>query len=86
MNGVTMFRPAFSVRWYRPNRSTMPADACGTMRTDLTTAAMTATASTTSRIVTIRELMAASLLRPGRVSQCLTGYPGLFATLPTASV
>src|SRR5215472_11074859 len=47
----------------------MPADACGTIRTDLTTAAMTAITTTTSRIVTTRELMAASLLRPGRESQ-----------------
>ena len=37
MNGITMFRPACSVRWYRPNRSTMPARACGTMRTDRAT-------------------------------------------------
>ena len=33
-NGVTMFSPAFSVRWYRPNRSTIPAVACGMIRTD----------------------------------------------------
>ena len=43
MNGTTTLSPACSVRWYRPNRSTMPARACGTIRTDRTTANMAST-------------------------------------------
>src|SRR5712691_8249424 len=66
-NGVTMFSPACRVRWYRPNRSTIPALACGTMRTDLLTTTTTRMTKTTSRMVATRELMTASLLRPVRV-------------------
>src|SRR5215469_2213163 len=51
----------------------MPAVACGTMRTDLTTAATTRTTRATSRMVTIRVVMAASLPRPVRGSRGLRG-------------
>src|SRR6266702_1828717 len=67
-NGVTMFSPACRVRWYRPNRSTMPALAWGTMRTDRLITTTTRMTKTTSRMVATRELMAASLLRPVRGS------------------
>src|SRR5580693_2009546 len=64
-NGVTTFRPAFSVRWYRPNRSTIPAVACGMMRTDRTMARTTRMTRTTSRMVATRVLMLGSPPRPG---------------------
>src|SRR5580700_7579135 len=68
-NGTTMFSPAFSVRWYRPNRSTIPARACGMMRTDRqTTRAMRAT-RTTSRTVATRVLMIAPLRARRRVTR-----------------
>ena len=63
-NGVTMFRPAFRVRWYRPKRSTMPALACGMILIDLAIATTITTMTTMSRMVATRVLMAAPLLRP----------------------
>src|ERR1700722_8578164 len=74
-NGTTMFSPAFSVRWYRPNRSTIPARACGMMRTDRqTTRAMRAT-RTTSRTVATRVLMTAPLRGPAAgYRACLQRY------------
>src|SRR5215213_7276070 len=41
MNGSTMLSPAGSVPLYLPKRSTMPARACGTMRTVLASRTMT---------------------------------------------
>src|SRR3954452_20291984 len=40
-NGTTMLRPAGSVSLYFPNRSTMPARACGMIRTVLASSTMT---------------------------------------------
>src|SRR5271168_3431803 len=74
-NGVTTFRPAFSVRWYRPNRSTIPAVACGMIRMARTMR----TTTTTSRMVATRVLMIGSPPRPG------SGLPGSYLTLQTAS-
>src|SRR3954453_5393399 len=48
-NGTTTLRPAGRLALYFPNRSTIPARACGTMRTVL---ASTATTKTTTRIST----------------------------------
>src|SRR4051794_20061450 len=48
-----MLRPADSVCLYLPNRSTIPARACGTMRTVLTSRITTNRKSRTSRISTI---------------------------------
>jgi hypothetical protein len=44
-NGTTTFRPAGSDALYLPNRSTIPARACGTIRTVLAMAAITKIAS-----------------------------------------
>src|ERR1700744_2014232 len=53
MNGITRFSPACSVRWYLPNRSTMPARACGTIRTARATANMARPMTRTIRTIAI---------------------------------
>src|SRR5271168_2682337 len=68
-NGVTTFRPACSVRWYRPNRSTIPAVACGMMRTDRAMTSTMRTTRTTSRMVPTRALMTAPLRGPARATR-----------------
>src|SRR6478736_1681730 len=51
-NGIRMVRPGFSVRWYLPSRSTTPARACGTIRTERTRTIITNATSTSSTIAT----------------------------------
>src|SRR5687767_9750725 len=50
MNGTTTLRPAGSVPLYLPKRSTMPARACGTMRTVLASITMTNSSNSASRM------------------------------------
>src|SRR5918995_5250787 len=50
MNGTTMLSPAGSVPLYLPKRSTMPARACGTMRTVFASSTMTNRTSSANKI------------------------------------
>src|SRR3954464_10904013 len=52
MNGTTMFRPAGRVSLYLPNRSTIPARACGMIRTVFASRMITNSSRIAARIRT----------------------------------